>query len=69
MQFPTSAAGGRFMPIGPLGQQLQALFQVASTVPQVTSMMDVDMSRTAALRKAIQPAFERPWASCGMRHW
>lgn len=58
MNFP-GASGGRLLPFDAGRLAVRDVLQRALSVPQITAMVDVDMSRTIALRNQTRGQFER----------
>lgn len=59
MAAPGPTGKGTLKPISPRRSVINKLFQRASTVPQISCTVDVDMSRTTAMRDQSQALFER----------
>lgn len=54
----TGMGGGRLLQVDPGRLALRNLLEKAPAVPQVTAMIDVDLSKTVALRNATRGQFE-----------
>lgn len=55
----SGAAQGYLLPVDPIRLQIRRILEMNATVPQIASMIDVDMSRTMALRVSIKEEFQR----------